>query len=260
MISNLIGQSSRFISNNSPALLTGIGVVGTITTAILATQAGMDAQRELSDEFNARAATFPDDQEVPELPFKEKAKIVWPVYIPAAASGVMTISAIILANRIGNKRTAALAAAYAISEKAIVEYRDKVREVVGVNKEGKIRDAVAQEQVDRTPVPSNLVVIEGTDVLCFDAWSARYFKSSMEQLKSAQNAINYNINKYDYASLSDFYDELDLPHTQESDDIGWNIDGKLLELEYSSCISPEGKPALSIRFVVLPFPGYTVRK
>lgn len=242
-----MGTASKFVGEHSPALLTGVGVVGTITTAVLAAQGGAKAAHRLSEES-------------PHLTLQERAKRTWPEFVPAAASGALTVSAIILANRIGNRRTAAIAAAYAISEKAIVEYRDKVREVVGQNKETKIQDAIAQDQVSRTPVPGNLVVVTGKNVLCFDSWSSRYFTSSMEELKSAQNAVNYQLNKYDYASLSDFYDEIRLDHTEESDDIGWNIDSGLLELEFSSCISPDQEPALVIRFNKRPFPGYSNRK
>lgn len=261
MISELLKNATRFTTNHSPSILTGIGVVGTITTAVLAAQGGMHAQEVIEKERHEQTevAIDPNVPVPPQFTFVEKAKMVWPEYIPAAASGAMTISAIILANRIGTRRTAAIAAAYAISEKAIVEYRDKVREVVGQNKAQKINDEVLQDQVDRTPVPSNLVIIDGTDVLCFDSWSGRYFKSSMEKLKSAQNAINYSLNKHDYASLSDFYDEIGVSHTEESDNIGWNIDGRLLELDFGSCISPEKTPALTIRFVVLPFPGFASR-
>ena len=77
----------------------------------------------------------------------------------------------------------------------------------------------------------------------------------MEELKKAQNDLNHRILRDNYASLSDFYDMLGLEHTQDADDIGWNVD-KLLEIEFSTCISPDQKPAISIRYRVEPIRGF----
>jgi hypothetical protein len=153
-----------------------------------------------------------------------------------------------------------MAAAYTISERAFVEYRDKARELLGDKKEQRIRDEVAQDVINRGgDVPNSLVIIEGTDVLCFDALSGRYFKGSMEMLKKAQNDLNYKMIANDYASLTDFYNLIGLEPTDLSDNIGWNID-EPLELEFSSVVSPDQKPALSFSFRGQPFRGFFSRK
>jgi len=242
VISDIIKNLGKFADDNSPAILAGVGVAGVAATAVLAARGATHAERILSEE-------------APDLPLKEQAILVWREYIPATVVGVGTATAIIMSTRIGMRRTAAMTAAFSLSEKAFTEYRDKVVEQVGKNKATKVADAVAQDQVSRTPVPGSLVVIEGSDQLCFDSWSARYFKSSMEELKKAQNDLNHRILMDNHASLSDFYDMLGLEHTQDADDIGWNVD-KLLEIEFSTCISPDQKPAISIRYRVEPIRGF----
>jgi hypothetical protein len=105
----------KLAQDNSPAVLTAIGVAGTLTTAFLTGRASYKAA-ELIQEHNEK-------QDVHDLwmPPKDAFRLVWRLYVPAASSAILTVAAIILANRIGTRRAAAMAAAYAITEKAFVE-------------------------------------------------------------------------------------------------------------------------------------------
>lgn len=255
MISEIIKRAAKLASDNSPVILTSVGVAGVITTAVLTGKATFKAAEVLAKEEAALKADAAMGHPLHVLTNKEKAQIVWREYIPAAGVGAATITAVIMANRIGTRRTAAMAAAFTLTEKAFVEYKDKVVDTIGRTKEQRVRDDVAQQQVTRTPVPSNLVIVSGNEQLCFDSWSGRYFLSTMEELKKAMNDLNHRVLQDMYASLSDFYDLIGLEHTQESDDIGWNVD-KLLDLEFSTCISPDQKPAISISYRVEPIRGF----
>lgn len=250
MISDILKQAQRFAQNNSTTILTTVGVVGVATTALLTGKASFQAARVIDSVENAIGTTEDASQR-----FKERAQLTWKLYIPAATTAAVTVACIVSANRIGSQRTAALAAAYTITDKAFVEYKNKVVKTIGENKEQRVRDDVAQDKVTNTPVPSTIVVNESSKQLCFDSYSSRYFLSTMEELKSAQNRLNHLILSDDNASLSDFYDCVGLEHTQFSDDIGWNAD-KLLELEFSACVSPEQKPAISMTYRVEPIRGF----
>lgn len=251
MITEALKTINHFTARNSPTILTATGVVGVVATGVLAVQAGIRVNEILNEV---------EYKEARELDLKEKLQATWAEYIPPVGVGGVTIAAIIMSNRIGSRRAAAMAAAYTISERAFVEYRDKARELLGDKKEQRIRDEVAQDVINRGgDVPSSLVIIEGTDVLCYDALSGRYFKGSMEMLKKAQNDLNYKMIANDYASLTDFYNLIGLESTDLSDNIGWNID-EPLELEFSSVVSPDQKPALSFSFRGQPFRGFFSRK
>lgn len=250
MLSDLFKQIQRFTTNNSTTILTTVGVVGTVSTAILAAKGGFQAGR-IIDNAEYTEGTPADARER----LKERARKTWKCYLPAVATGTVTVACVISANRIGSHKTAAMAAAYTLSEKAFVEYKDKVVEKIGENKEQRVRDDIAQDNVTRTPVPTSIMVGESEKQLCFDSYSSRYFLSTMEDVKKAQNDLNYLILSEDYASLSDFYDNLGLEHTQFSDSIGWNTDRKL-EILFSACVSPEQKPAISIGYRHEPAPGF----
>lgn len=239
----------KFAVDNSPVILTVIGVVGTVGTALLTHKATLKADRLY--EHSARTRNTSD-----EFGVKERIKLVGPCYIPPVLSAAGTIGAIVMANRIGSKRAAAIAAAYTISEKAYSEYREKVVEKFGEQKERNMREELAQDQINRNPMnESNVVLVGDGDVLCCDLFSGRYHRSSVEALKKAQNDTNYEILNYGYASLTDFYDRVGLPRTDVSDEVGWNQD-KLLELEFSATINEEGQPCVAYRFQVHPVRGF----
>jgi hypothetical protein len=225
--------------DNSPTILTGIAVAGTVTTAYLTGKATYKAAQILSEES-------------PYLEPKEKVLLTWKLYIPAAGTGMLTVISIIGANRIGTRRAAALVSAYTLSEKMFDEYKDKVVEKIGQKKEQEVRDELAQDRVNRNPVNENsVIIIGGKSVLCYEAYTGRYFLSDMETLKKAQNDVNYMVNNNFYASLTDFYDKVGLPKTSISDEVGWNCN-KLLELNFSTAITEDGRPCLTIDYQVEP--------
>lgn len=248
----IVKRAEKLAVDNSPAILTAIAVTGTLTTAFLTGKATFKAAELIAaEEWSFRPREM-DHQLAP----KEKIVLVWKTYIPAVGTGVLTVVCIVFANRIGTRRAAAVAAAYTISEKAFAEYKDKVVERLGTVKEQKVRDEVAQDRVDRNPVSDREVIVAGGgEVLCYDAFTGRYFKSDMETLKKAQNDLNYTMLNEGYASLSDFYNKIDIPTTSFSEEVGWTSD-KLLELEFSTTLSDDGRPCISIDFMVAPARDY----
>jgi hypothetical protein len=242
---------AKVAGDNSPAILTAIGVTGTVITAYLTGRACYrSAQFIASSEFEGGVSNDPRQRA------KENVQLVWKEFIPPVVSGCVTITCIIMANRVGSRRVAALAAAYSLSEKSFTEYKNKVVETVGKNKERTVRDAVAQDQVTKKP-PSNEVVFasEGSQ-LCMDGWTGRYFVCDMETIRKAVNDVNQDVHTYYAVPLSEFYDRIGLPRTESSDEVGWNTD-ELLELEYSATITDKGKACIVISFKTHPKADYS---
>lgn len=249
-ISQIATRVGKFASDNSPLILTVVGVSGTITTAVLTGKAAYKSSKVLEDERYKRRLNGE-----PEQTAKEKFLEVWPYFVPAVGTGAMTVTAIIMANRIGTKRAAAVAAAYSISEKAFEEYREKVIEKLGPNKERDARDELAQERVTKNPSSQQEVVIASGNVLCYELWAGRYFESTMEEIKKAQNDLNYMLLNNGYASLNDLYDKLGLDRTVVGEEMGWNSD-KLMEIKFTTTISDDQRPCIAIDFDVQPVRNY----
>lgn len=237
-IRDLAQSAGRFTTRNSHTILSSVGVVGVVTTAILSARGSRRAVEEIN---------FEEALDGRKLSSREKLELTWSLYIPAVASAGLTIAAIIYSNRISSKKAVAAASALAITERAYEEYVDKIRERLGVNKERKYRDEIAQETVRNNPPSSELVTLGDSSTLCLDAYSGRYFLSSMEDLRRAQNDLNYQIIGDDSASLTDYYASVGLPSTTCSDEVGWNTDRKL-ELLFSTALTDGGKPCIVVTF------------
>lgn len=244
VLTNFYNSVRIFTRQNSTVILTGVGVTGTITVAYLTGKASFQA-----------AEIIRRNEENGPLELKEKAALVWPLYIPAAGISAVSITSIIMANRLDSKKAAALAAAYGLSERAFVEYKDKVVERLGENKELQLREAIAQDRVNNNPV-SQVIMTGSGEVLCYDSITGRYFESTIETIKKAMNDINYRIMQHGHESLSAFYDEIGLPATSYSDEVGWNS-SQLLDISFSTTMSSDDRPCIAIDFTVAPTHGYT---
>lgn len=239
----------KFTIDNSPAILTAIGITGTLTTAYLTGKATIKATRLIDEELE-RVNYGRRDPELLPTP-RDIVLYTWKLYIPAIVTGTLTVAAIFGANRVSTRRATAVATAYSITERAFAEYKDKVVQKVGEKKEQTYRDEIAQERVTKNPPDSLVVMTDGGDVLCYDQFTGRYFRSTMEDLKQAENTINHQILHDGYASLTDLYSELGLKPTSFSDEVGWTID-YLLKMNFSTTLSEDNKPCLAIDFDLRP--------
>lgn len=249
----ILKKSEKLVVDNSPAILTAIGITGSLTTAYLTGKASFKAAEIIAREKDPKGYRRPEEG---PIEIKEKIELVWKLYIPAAGSAVLTIIAIVTANRIGTRRAAAMAAAYSISEKAWGEYKEKVVEKFGEKKAREVRDEVAQDRIRNNPPSKNEVIITGGGtVLCYDTYTGRYFMSTMEELKKAQNNVNHVVLNEGYASLNDFYSWISLNHTPVGEEVGWNSD-RLMELTFSTVMSEDDKPCIAISFRVDPIRNF----
>jgi Family of unknown function (DUF6353) len=243
-------KTGHTINQNSTTILSGIAIAGVVTTAVLTAKAAVKAKRSIAAKEIKEEVT---------LTPKEQIQETWTVFIPPAITGAATIACIVGANQIGLRRNAALAGAYAIAETAFREYREEVVKQLGAAKERGVTDEVAQKQVNDHPVADAQVVFSGGgDVLCYDRYTDRYFRSDHEAIRRAENDFNANILGGDmYGSLNDFYALLGLGPCTAGDVVGFSCDN-LLKLVFTSVLEPDtGKPCLAIGFQSLPRADYS---
>ena len=239
-MASLARTTRAFLVKRSPEILTGVGIAGMITTTVMAVKVTPKASRLLEDLQAQKKET---------LTKKEVVKACWKYYIPAAVTGVASVTCLIGANRVSVGRTAALAAAYQISETALTEYRDKVIETFGEKKEKVVREQIDKDHIEKNPVSKNEVIVtKGGNTLCYDSLSGRYFESDIEKIKRAVNELNRRMTYDVYVSLNEFYDELDLDHTVMGDDLGWQLDSGLIDVYFTSQIADDGRPCIVVNF------------
>lgn len=251
-LSKVAKNMQHTLGKYSPQILTGIGVAGMITTVVLAVKATPKALELIEDKK--------EELDAGKLTVVDTIKTAWKPYVPAVVTGVLSTVCIIGGNAVGTRRTAALAAAYKISETALHEYKDAVVETIGEEKAKEVKEKVAQNKLDKNPVVEKQIIVtnKGT-FLCYDSLSGRYFQSDMETIRKAQNDINDYLFSEDYASLNMFYDFLGLEHTRLGAELGWKIDSGTLQIEFDSTLASDksqgiapGTPCLVLDYNVAP--------
>ena len=251
-LSKVAKNMQHTLGKYSPQILTGIGVAGMITTVVLAVKATPKALELIDDKK--------EELDTDKLTVVDTVKTAWKPYVPAVVTGVLSTVCIIGGNAVGTRRTAALAAAYKISETALHEYKDAVVETIGEEKAKEVKEKVAQNKLDKNPVVEKQIIVtnKGT-FLCYDSLSGRYFQSDIETIRKAQNDINDYLFSEDYASLNMFYDFLGLEHTRLGAELGWKIDSGTLQIEFDSTLASDksqgiapGTPCLVLDYNVAP--------
>jgi hypothetical protein len=247
-IAGFAGAARKLVIDNAPTILTAVAVMGVATTAIMAVKATPRAMKllEVAEARNEPVLLTP----------QEKLRLIAPCYIPASVVGIMTMACIVGVNSVHMKRQAALISAYTLVENKFQNYQAKVIEKLGENKEKQVRDEVAQDQVNQNPVSSKEIIMTGNgDVLFMDTLTNRYFKSTYEKVKRAENELNHKLNHEMYASLNDFYEMLEIPHNDLGEELGWKS-GNLLDVYVSGTISEDKQPCLAISFSSKPIREY----
>src|SRR5690606_7639164 len=118
----------------------------------------------------------------------------------------------------------------------------------------RIHEAVTEDRVRNTP-GSEVVLLGGGEVLCLETLSGRFFNSTAETIRKAQNDINVQSINELYASMNDFYRMVGLPPIPMGEEVGWNTDN-MMELKLTSALTDDNKPVLAVDYVYAPKPDY----
>lgn len=236
-IKNVRNKVVNAVAEKSPEILIGFGLAGMLTSTVMAVKATPKALDILERE----------DRELSKV---DKVKLTWKCYAPAALGYCVSAACIIGANSVNSKRNAVLAGAYKLSESALLEYRDKVVEVLGEEKEKEIREQVAGGKI--ADKPADVMIVGKGDTLCYDVISGRYFRSTMADMQAVKNQLSYRLMNENIVRLNEFYMDLGLSPTNIGDDMGWNIDDGLIELSFSAMVTDDGQPCLVMHFDNMP--------
>lgn len=242
---DVLNKAQQLAGENSASILTGVGVTGVVTTAYLTGKASWKA----ANVYQKRNIDGAYDYTMTHRGlYTEVAKDTWKLYIPAVAVGSATVGSILYAHRLSSKKAAALTAAYGISERAFAEYKEKVVEKIGEKKEQEVRSEIHQDRVNAQPFNDKLVVVGTGEVPVLDAYSGRYFSSSVQTLKAAANKINHEIlTLTSCASLSEFYDLIGLPANSNSNEVGFNLNN-IIDLVLTTTLTEDDTPCVVMDF------------
>lgn len=236
----------KTIEKNLPSILTWTAVATVIPTAIETARATLEAKEKIEEA---------EEKKRDKLTPSETVAAVWTCYIPSVILGSITITSIIMSNSINQKRNLALAGVYSATESAFKEYREKTERLIGKSKATEIddeicRDIVESQKANDGPIHESRY----GSYLCYDGYSKQRFQTSIEHVRKVVNDVNQAIlTNYGFYSLNDFYADLDagLEYIPAGWDIGWDYE-HLLDVHYSTQLSPWGEPCLVLKYEVYP--------
>lgn len=233
------------IKEKSPEILVGVGLAGMLTSTVLAVKATPKAVDILREEEERHEELGEDFTTV------DKIKKTWKLYLPAAVGYCSSAACIIAATSTQARRHAILAGAYKLSESAFIEYKNKVVETVGEEKEKEIRDSInarTNEQV--------IACLGKGEYLCCDHLSGRYFRSSIDKIEKAVNNMNYKLLNDNIISLNEFYYELGIKPIDIGYEQGWDISKGMIEVSFGTSLSEDDEPCIVMYFDNVPQVGF----
>lgn len=245
------------LKKHSPEILITAGVVGTVTSAVMACKATtkvgaiLDKTKENVEDVHY-ALEHPEacKEEYTEEDAKKDIVIYYThaaidiakLYAPAVLLGALSITAIITSNNILRKRNIALAAAYATEHKLFKEYRGRIVERFGDALDKEIRYNIKAKEVEEVVVNENgeeetvKKTVNALDpntlgdyTVFFDEYCAGWTKDpevNLLTLKQQQSYCNQKLKEQGYLFLNDVFDSLGVPRTKAGQVVGWIYDEK----------------------------------
>ena len=251
---------SNALKKASPTILTCIGAVGVVATAVLAVKATPKALEMVRADSRKKHDGDPHAATKVEV-----VKSCWKCYVPAVATGAATIICIFGANTLNRKQQASLASAYALVSHQYNDYKRKLKEIYGEEAHKKIMESLAAEKVDKdhTIMAQGLFGNSSLDFedsgeeerLFYDSFSGRYFTSTISKVLQAEYHLNRNFALCGGGvALNHFYDLLGIGDISEGDTIGWFVNDEMywIDFDHSRAILEDGLECYIIDMVYTP--------
>ena len=249
---NLFKAAKQVASDHLPEILTGIGLVGMVTSTVFAVKATPTAMERIEDKK--------EELGVEKLDILETVKTAGPCFVPSAIIGVAGGACVVAGAVAGAKKSAKWATLYTVSDATAQGLQKKIVEMSGEEKAEEINKEVRKEAVEKSAskeaydsLPSGILDPGGGSVLCKDIYSGRLFWGSEAMWRNAVAKLNNGLSRSGepYMSMNEFYDyvgKYGLEHTESGETLGWNSDWGLVEPWFDSGKTSEGVPYLICGF------------
>lgn len=231
-VGKTFARQALVINKNSPTILFGAGVVGMVTSTVLACRATLKIE-EVLDRAQAEIDLLREDQESSKRELTviqvRTAGNLARLYAPAIVVGGASIAALTKSHNILGRRNAALGAAYAALDMGFNEYRRRVVEKYGEEEDRHLRYGAEQVEITNDKGKKQLVlrVQEGEPSIYarfFDPLSTSWSKDPEINLlfvTCQQTYANDLLNARGHVFLNEVYDMLGIERTQAGSVVGW---------------------------------------
>ena len=243
------------LKKHSPQILVAAGVVGVVTSAVMAckattklsaileeSKANIDAIHDCAEkgEVNYHRYTEEDSKKDLTIVYAQTGLKLIKLYGPSVALGAASIGCILTSNRIMTKRNAALAAAYMAEHTSFKDYRNGLIERFGKELDRELKYNIKPKEVEEIVVkedgteevvkktinaadpnrysPYSIIFDDGNIGWDPDPALTKYF------LVQQQNYADKLLKERKVLLLNDVYDMLGAPRTKLGAEVGWVYD------------------------------------
>lgn len=250
-IKKTTGRTGLVLRKHSPEILMGVGIVGIVGSTVLACKATLkleevlyDAQhtldtidRTLADEMYEGHYGEEDAKKDKTIVYAKTAVELGKMYAPAISLGIVSVACLVGSHSIMKRRNVAVVAAYKAVEESFANYRRRVVEEFGKDKDEEYRYGIirTEETVTETDENGKKTKVKKTvDTLDPNHISqyARFFDESCSNwsktpeynmifLKAQQNYANDLLVSRGHLFLNEVYDMLGMERSQAGAVVGW---------------------------------------
>lgn len=247
---SLTGKAGLIISKHSPEILLGLGIAGFVGSLVAASKASIKAKK-IIDDCNAdlekvnEAFDKIDKSEYSEKDYNNDKRIIYTkttinvakTYAPTILLATISIGSLLGSYGIIKKRHLAVIAAYNGLQDAFLDYRKRVIEEHGEEKDRMYKLGIKEEIKAETITGKNgkEKTVESSELVIdpnHHSQYARFFDSSSVQwnripeynlmfLKTTQNYANDLLRSRGHIFLNEVYDMLGIPRSQAGQIVGW---------------------------------------
>lgn len=259
-VSGTVHKVGFQLQRKSPELLVGLGIIGAITSAVLACKATTKAGK-IIEEANDAISTIHQANEngvtnagetYSEQDCKKDLAVAYvqtgvkfaKLYAPAVLLGTASVASILASHNIMKKRNVALAAAYAAVDKSFKDYRGRVLERFGEQVEKELRYNIKAQEIEETvtdgkgkekTVKKTADVAEaGWDPSKYSPYAKIFDESHPDWRKDAEQNRYYlqalqaqatdKLRSQGHLFLNEVYDMLGFKRTKAGSAVGWIYD------------------------------------
>lgn len=243
------------IKKSSPSILVGAGVVGVVTSTVLACKATPKAitiVNEAKDQVS-KVHQCLENQELIESgkysveDSKKDLTIIYTktgvelikAYAPSVLLGVLSITSIVASHKILTKRNMAISSAYMVVDKSFKDYRKRVEERFGKEVEREIKHNIKSEKITTTSTDEKGKEKKETKTVEYidpegNKYSlhSRFFDETCPDwtkdpeynlmfLRQQEQWANDKLRAQGHLFLNEVYDALGIPRTKEGAVVGW---------------------------------------
>lgn len=245
-VTQVAGRAGLLLRKAAPDILFGLGISGLIGAAVLAAKAGRehDQLQELNDvhisETTEILSSEVSAQRISETEYKKELGLVYiqsgarwiKLYGPAIGLATASIISLVVGHRQTKQRMASAIAAYTLIERSYAQYRQRVIEKLGQDKDDEFRfgepETHSYDIVDvdgKKKKQKYRVYRDVSDYVAFFDEFSLYYRSdapmNMYFLKTQQAHLNDLLQSQGHVFLNEVWDRLGIPRTKAGAVVGW---------------------------------------